>query len=191
MTLRPPADPVFDVVSDLGRRRLACAAPTPRYRNAIETRREAMTENDPGQQVVVAGVDGSPESIAALRWASQYAAATGATVRVVRAWHYPSAVGPAPVGLAPEAVTSEVEQHIREELSESVAQVYPDQAAARLEIRVSYGHPAEVLIGESKAADLLVVGHRGHGAFTGMLVGSVSIHCVTHASCPVVVVRGE
>jgi nucleotide-binding universal stress UspA family protein len=48
-----------------------------------------------------------------------------------------------------------------------------------------------VLIGESKEADLLVIGHRGHGAFAGMLVGSVSIHCVTHASCPVVVIRGE
>ena len=150
-----------------------------------------MTENDPGQQVVVAGVDGSPESIAALRWASRYAAATGATVRAVRAWHYPSAVGPASVGVAPNPVTSEVEAHIEAELTGDLAQVYPDPAADQLEIRVECGHPAEVLIAESKEADLLVVGHRGHGAFTGMLLGSVSIHCVTHAFCPVVVIRGQ
>lgn len=55
---------------------------------------------------------------------------------------------------------------------------------------MTFGHPAEVLVDESKAADLLVVGSRGHGAITGVLIGSVSIHCVTHAHCPVVVVRG-
>jgi nucleotide-binding universal stress UspA family protein len=44
---------------------------------------------------------------------------------------------------------------------------------------------------ESRQADLLVVGHRGHGAFTGMLLGSVSMHCVTNAACPVVVVRSR
>jgi len=38
---------------------------------------------------------------------------------------------------------------------------------------------------------LLVVGHHGHGTFTGMLLGSVSIHCVTGAHCPVVVIRGR
>jgi nucleotide-binding universal stress UspA family protein len=47
-----------------------------------------------------------------------------------------------------------------------------------------------VLVNESEGADLLVVGNRGHGAFHGMLLGSVSIHCVTNATCPVVVVRG-
>jgi len=48
-----------------------------------------------------------------------------------------------------------------------------------------------VLIEASKEADLLVVGSHGRGAFTGMLVGTVSIHCVTGAFCPVVVVRGS
>jgi nucleotide-binding universal stress UspA family protein len=150
-----------------------------------------MTQNGPGRQIVATGVDGSPESIAALRWATRYAAATGATVRAVQAWHYPSAVGPAPVGVAPEAVSHEVEQRIRGELDETIAQAGLDPATARIEPHVRYGHPAEVLISESTDADLLVVGHRGHGAFTGMLTGSVSIHCVNHASCPVVVVRGN
>jgi nucleotide-binding universal stress UspA family protein len=72
-----------------------------------------------------------------------------------------------------------------------VAQVYPDPDGGRVETALVYGHPVEVLIDESKAADLLVVGHHGHSAFAGMLVGSVSIHCVTSAACPVVVVRGD
>ena len=59
------------------------------------------------------------------------------------------------------------------------------------ETRLSYGHPAQVLIDESAEADLLVVGHRDREAFTGMLLGSVSVHCVNGAHCPVVVVRGD
>ena len=60
-----------------------------------------------------------------------------------------------------------------------------------MEKSTAYGHPAQALIEASREADLLVVGSHGHGAFTGMLVGSVSIHCVTNAFCPVVVVRGS
>ncbi len=62
--------------------------------------------------------------------------------------------------------------------------------SAGAEKHTAYGHPAQALIEASNEADLLVVGSHGHGAFTGMLVGSVSIHCVTGAYCPVVVVRG-
>ena len=150
-----------------------------------------MASDGEGQQLVVVGVDGSAESISALRWASHYAAATGATIRAVLAWHYPAQVGPAPVGVAPEVITSEVEDNMRNVLTQTVADVFGDPVAAGVESRVAYGHPAQVVTDESKGASLLVVGHRGHGAFTGMLIGSVSIHCVTNAACPVVVVRGE
>jgi nucleotide-binding universal stress UspA family protein len=104
------------------------------------------------------------------------------------AWHYPAAVGPAPVGVAPAAITDEVRQHLNEALDKTAA-----EAAVGVDIEkdVGYGHPAQVLVDQSAGADLLVVGSRGHGAFTGMMVGSVSIHCVTHAHCPVVVVRTD
>jgi nucleotide-binding universal stress UspA family protein len=139
-------------------------------------------------QLVVAGVDGSDESVAALKWAAAYAAATGARLRAVLAWHYPAAVGPAPVGVAPAAVSDEVRASMAEALAKAIAAGAP---GADVEQQIGYGHPAEVLIGQSQEADLLVVGNRGHGKFTGMLVGSVSIHCVTHAYCPVVVVRTD
>jgi nucleotide-binding universal stress UspA family protein len=78
---------------------------------------------------------------------------------------------------------------VRSDLTDAVAKVYPDPSAAPVEIVVEYGHSAPVLISESEHADLLVVGSHGHGALTGMLLGSVSVHCVSHAACPVVVVR--
>ena len=73
-------------------------------------------------------------------------------------------------------------------LNDAVAQAFPDRSPAELEARLSCGHPAQALIDESKEADLLVVGSSGHGAFTGMLLGSVSTHCVTSAFCTVTVV---
>lgn len=58
-----------------------------------------MTSGESSPALVVAGVDGSAESVAALKWAAGYATATDARVRAVMAWHYPAAVGPAPVGV--------------------------------------------------------------------------------------------
>ncbi len=145
--------------------------------------REGKTE------CVVVGADGSPSSAMAMAWAARYAQAMGATVRAVLAWHYPVAVGGPPVGVAPSSGTEEVERSRHEILDKAISAAFGDSPSAGTERRVVYGHPAQVLIDESKDADLLVVGSRGHGGFTGMMLGSVSTHCVTHASCPVTVVR--
>jgi len=91
--------------------------------------------------------------------------------------------------VAPASVTSEVEQSRYEILDKAIAATCGDRPTLEVERKVVYGHPAQALIKESKAADLLVVGHRGHGGFTGMLLGSVSTHSVQHAFCPVTVVR--
>jgi nucleotide-binding universal stress UspA family protein len=148
-----------------------------------------MTGEGSGQELVVVGVDGSPESVAALRWAARYATATGARVRALLAWHYPGAVGGPPTGVAPEAVHDQTEAQMHETLDAAIAKAYQGQEAAAVEKGTVYGHPAQALVEASREADLLVVGHQGHGGFAGMLVGSVSIHCVTGAFCPVVVVR--
>jgi nucleotide-binding universal stress UspA family protein len=138
------------------------------------------------RELIVVGVDGSPESVAALTWAARYGMASGGRIRALLAWHYPSAVGPSPPGVAPESITDEVRATMTGHLTAAIAAGAPD---ARVEPVIGYGHPAQVLVESSREADLLVVGSRGHGAFTGMLVGSVSLHCVHHAFCPVVVVR--
>ena len=145
-----------------------------------------MTSEGRTEHVVV-GVDGSAESAIAIAWAARYAKATGATIRAVMAWHFPGAVGAGPVGLAPVAVSGEVEQAKQSELDKAIAAGFG--ADLTVERKLVYGRAAQVLIDESKDADLLVVGSRGHGGFTGMLLGSVSTHCVTHAACPVTVVR--
>jgi len=99
--------------------------------------------------------------------------------------------GQAPVGIAPDPIHHQSEAQQLAMLDEAITQAYSGHPGPAAEPRLGYGHPAQVLIEASKEADLLVVGSHGHGAFTGMLVGSVSIHCVTGAFCPVVVVRGS
>ena len=70
---------------------------------------------------------------------------------------------------------------IKEELGEA--------PPVSVKAHVRQGRPAKVLIDESEGADLLVVGHRGHGGFAGLVLGSVSQHVVAYAKCPVTVVR--
>jgi nucleotide-binding universal stress UspA family protein len=147
------------------------------------------TQNRTGR--VVVGVDGSESSAAALRWAADYAQATGSTLRAVLAWHYPTAAGVPPVGVTPANVESEVERGRAEMIEKAIATALGDQPAIAIERKVAYGHPVQVLIDESADADLLVLGHRGHGGFSGMMLGSVSAQCVNHAHCPVTVVRAD
>ena len=148
-----------------------------------------MASDDEERQVVVVGVDGSPGSIAALSWAGQYGAATGTKVQALHIWHYPTAAG-LPPGVTPDSVTDEVKANQEKELLESIEKAQLDPAA-QVQPAIEYGHPADVLIEESKTAGLLVVGHKGHGGFSGMLTGSITLHVVNHAACPVVVVRGS
>ncbi|MGI9008534.1 MAG: universal stress protein [Streptosporangiaceae bacterium] len=149
-----------------------------------------MTTEGKTEHVVV-GVDGSDSAAAALKWAARYAQATGGTIRAVLAWHYPSAAGVPPVGVTPASVESEVERSRELIISEAIAGALGAEPPVAIERKAVYGHPAQVLIDESADADLLVVGSRGYGGFTGMMLGSVSSHCVTNSHCPVTVVRAD
>src|SRR5215470_1032649 len=83
-----------------------------RCRAAGAGRRSAMS-GEGSRELVVVGVDGSAESVRALGWAARYAAATGARVQALLAWHYPAAAGQAPVGVAPDPVHKETEARER------------------------------------------------------------------------------
>ena len=140
---------------------------------------------------IVAGVDGSPSSLSALRWAIRQAALTSAAVDAVIAWHYPAAAvgyGWAPSG--PDA-GFDFRETAEKTLSDAIASAVDPGSDVGVRPRVVEGNPAQVLLDASEDADLLVVGSRGHGGFTGALLGSVSQHCVHHAHCPVVVIRGH
>jgi nucleotide-binding universal stress UspA family protein len=136
---------------------------------------------------IVVGVDGSPLSVAALRWALRQAELTGAAVDVVYAWHMPAADGWAPAMELAQSLVRAGEQG----LVDAVAEVAGDRPAVPVHTRVTEGNAAAVLLQAAEGAALLVVGSRGHGGFVGALLGSVSQHCVQHAPCPVVVVRGK
>jgi nucleotide-binding universal stress UspA family protein len=135
---------------------------------------------------IVVGVDGSDESKAALRWAVRQAELTGASLEAVTTWHIPSAAYGAPITLptgydfAPGA---------QKTVDDAIAEVLGDHPTIKVSTVVEEGYPALLLLKAAVGADALVLGSRGHGAFAGMLLGSVSEHCVAHASCPVVVVR--
>jgi nucleotide-binding universal stress UspA family protein len=145
----------------------------------------AQGARDPRGRVVV-GVDGSPSSDEALRWAVRHARLTGSPVDAVIAWDFPLAYG-----VAPGNDGEDFHADAADALDKSVQNVVGAEDAGRVSRLVLRGHPARVLLDASAGADLLVVGCRGHGGFTGMLLGSVSQHVVAHASCPVVVVHGH
>jgi nucleotide-binding universal stress UspA family protein len=145
-----------------------------------------MTRED--QPLIVVGVDGSHESDRALEWAVDEAELRESRIQVLCAWHVPTVVyssGYTPM-ISPSA----------DEATEHAARATAEGAADELRQRgfdaegiVAHGNAAEALVEASAEADLLVVGSRGHGGFTGLLLGSVSAQCAQHAHCPVVIVR--
>jgi len=135
--------------------------------------------------VIVVGVDGSESSLQALQWAVGLTDATGAKLEAVMAWEWPNVWGPTPTWPPDQDPAEET----RKLLAQAVDSVLGPGSAQKVQQVVTEGHAASVLIAASEHADLLVVGSRGHGTFAGALLGSVSQHCVTHAVCPVVVVR--
>jgi len=139
---------------------------------------------------IVVGVDGSPSSRAALRWAVRQAACTGGAVDAVIAWQIPVIVqsyGWAPIG-AQEVADFEAEA--RKAIDAVISEEVEPADQHLVTSQVVNGHPAQVLLDAASGADLLVVGTRGHGAFAEALLGSVSQYCVHHAHCPVLIMRG-
>ncbi|MBS2966789.1 universal stress protein [Actinocrinis puniceicyclus] len=134
--------------------------------------------------LIVVGVDGSESSIDALRWAALQAKRTDARLQAISAWQYPGGYG-----WVPDFSELDFEAEAQKGLDDTVARALGAEPDVPVTTRVIEGNAAIVLIDASQGADLLVVGSRGHGAFAGMLLGSVSQHCAQNASCPVLIVR--
>lgn len=135
---------------------------------------------------IVVGIDGSKSSRAALAWAARQAALTSAPLTVLITWSYPTNYGY--LAMWPEDM--DLAANAKSVVEESVNEVLGSHPEIAVTTEVVDGHPALVLVDESKNAALLVVGSRGHGEFTGILLGSVSEFVATHAHCPVVIIRG-
>ena len=141
----------------------------------------------------VVGIDGSDESRSALRWAVNEAALWDAQLDVVHAWDLPFVIVPPPISVTYQHDVETREQAAASLLDTEVSAAIDRAATApkRLDKIVVADSAARALLDTAKRADLLVVGTRGRGGFTGLLLGSVSSQCVHHASCPVAVVRGH
>ncbi len=138
--------------------------------------------------IVLVGVDGSPESGAALTYAVAEANRRGARLRVVSTYfpEYSARGRTQPVTDSETAIEVDLEKETRRMVEEALAGAATQPP---VDIVVAAGPAAGVLIERSGEVDVLVLGHRGRGGFASMLLGSVSLQCVLHARCPVIVVR--
>ena len=132
---------------------------------------------------IIVGVDGSDQSKAAMDWAIEESRRRKGEVPAVTAWSFPyvsDAMG--------TAWDYEIFQKDAQAILEAELERVKDQGVT-VTGRIVEGNPASALIDASKDADLVAVGSRGHGGFTGMLLGSVSHQTIHHAHCPVLVIR--
>jgi nucleotide-binding universal stress UspA family protein len=141
----------------------------------------------PGAARIIVGVDGSGGSDGAIDFACRRAEATDEDVVLIHGWHDAGATG-----TTRAEVPRRFADRIAEEeasLAEAVAKAHADHPGVRLEAEAIPVAGWRALADASAYASLVVVGSRGRGAFTGMLLGSVSQQVMQHAQCPVAIVR--
>ena len=131
--------------------------------------------------VIVVGVDGSPASRTALRWALGEATRTGALVEATTAWQHEPAMATGGKALQRKHPA----RHLHQVVEEVRAEVPGAPEVAEVTV---VGDPSSVLVDASRQADLLVVGTRGGGPLVDLVMGSVASDCVRHSACPVVVI---
>jgi nucleotide-binding universal stress UspA family protein len=140
---------------------------------------------------IIVGVDGSGHSQRALEWAMWEAALRHAPLTVLT-------VHPAIVGYFGGVVTSPGDLELTEQ-TQAAVKVEADQVLSRLSgphpesvtVKAVHGFPVEELVSASKDADIVVLGSRGMGGFSRMLMGSTAGQVVQHAYCPVLIVPPE
>ena len=150
-----------------------------------------MSDRAAAGGLIVVGVDSSEGAKEALRFAVEEARLRQARLRAVHAWDFDAIGLSGLAGFSPVVGVDlgELVRTAESALDAVLDEVAPDADGVDVERRVVEGAPATALVDESRKADLLVVGSRGHGGFAGLLLGSVSQQCAHHAACPVVIVR--
>ncbi len=132
-------------------------------------------------------MDGSAESVQALRWAAGQAELTGSELQVLTSWEYPAFYGWAPGTPGETDFAHLAGQAQQNALREVFGADPPDWVHAQ----VAEGPAARILVDASADADLLVVGSRGYGGLADAVLGSVSTYCVHHAHGPVTIIRPD
>jgi nucleotide-binding universal stress UspA family protein len=143
-----------------------------------------MNENITARRELVVGIDGSPESLGALREGIRLAQALACRVRVICAWSWPVGQGfvpGPPIQWNPETDAIGI-------LATAMSRI---EVPAGVEVitEVAYGDPAETLIAASRSAELVLTGSTGAGMARALFLGSVSTRVAQRAACPVLVWR--
>ena len=149
---------------------------------------------------IVVGIDESDAAQRALKFALEEASLRSATLRVVHAWMIPVPVtAPDPIlggmpsdyGVPMQDLMAATRDATTDFINRTLAAAGADAYDVEVEPTPVEAEAATALLDAAKDADLLIVGSRGRGGFSGLVLGSVSQKCAHHASCPVVIVPGQ
>jgi len=144
-----------------------------------------MTETE--TPFIVVGVDGSEQSIKAMRWAIEHAQLLDARVRIVGAWDIPGTIY-----LTPSHVEADYYRDASQAFDAAILEGLKglDAHGVLVEKELIEGSPRKALHDAARGALSLVIGSHGRGSsFPGMHLGSTASYCVNHAPCPVVLIR--
>ncbi len=138
---------------------------------------------------VIAGADGSQESLRAVEWAAREAVLRGTSLRIVTIPVLPPRMTPNPA--TPDTVAGTIEHTMSDDLAAAAQRAAEAEPDLSVDTQLLSGPPADVLVGIAPEALMLVLGSRGAGGFSALILGSVSRYVATHAPVPVVVAREE
>ncbi len=139
--------------------------------------------------VIVVGMDGSESAADALRWAAAEARLRSARLRVVHAWNVPTIAYAGSGFVPPSSFEDDLRQAAEASLGQWLDDAKADLEGVEVEHHATEGHSSTVLVEAAADADLVVVGSRGLGGFSELLLGSVSHEVAQRAHCPVVIIR--
>jgi nucleotide-binding universal stress UspA family protein len=146
-------------------------------------------------KAIVVGVDGSDASSEALRWAAAEARLRSAPLIVVYAWSFvpvqpigdPGMLA-VPAGDLPGQLEAERDA-AQGTLDAAVVEALAGASGIDVEGKLVESDAGDALVAESESAELVVVGSHGRSGLRAALLGSVRSHVISHAACPVVVVK--
>ena len=144
----------------------------------------------PKQDIIVCAVDGSDASKTAAKWAANTAVKRGIPLRLVSSYSMPQflyAEGMVP----PQELYEDLEAETLEKIEEAKKVAVDFVPGVDVSHQIEEGSPIDMLLDLSEQCTMIVMGSRGLGGLSGMVMGSVSAAVVSHASCPVVVVRED
>jgi nucleotide-binding universal stress UspA family protein len=138
---------------------------------------------------IVVGIDGSSSAIHAARWGAFEAARRRVPLRLVHVYTVPRAGRTGIVGSI-DKVREALDERGRAQLTEAREAVLPGFPGLTVDTGAMEWSPIPALVNESRRARMIVLGSRGLGGFTGLIVGSTAVALATHGHCPTIVVRG-